>query len=182
MVLLICLSVGRDCREVNYMPRLSLLNDTSTSNLHSIPLVSAAVRDSQSYTNSGNDGFQLYADPGDSFDGDNDLPVFGFWGNNPGLLFPQDTVDPPIEVAKPFDSSDDGTTNAISSTGDFGRIQTSEGFSVQFTTANGNGVFAAQGIDTLGTSVPRDICLFSGDVTYTDMGESKKGSKKSRRE
>lgn len=178
------LVVSQIAREVNYMPRFSLLNTTSTNNLHSIPLVSAAVRDKQSYTNSDNVGYQLYNDPGDDFDSDNDLPVFGFWGNNPGILFPQEILTPPIEVAMPFSSSDEGTEGAITGTGDFGRIQTSEGFSVEFTTANGNGVFAAQGLDSLGAAVPRDICFFSGDVTYTDMGKSGKSGKgsKSRRE
>lgn len=175
------LVVSQIAREVNYMPRFSLLNATSTVNLHSIPLVSAAVRDQNSYTNGNNVGYQLYNEPGDSFDDTNDLPAFGFWGNNPGLLFQQDSmVAPPIKVAMPFDSSDIGTQGAITGTGDFGRIQTSEGFSVEFTTANGNGVFAANGLDSLGESVPRDICFFSGDVTYTDMGGSK--SSKSRRE
>ena len=85
-----------------------------------------------------------------------------------------------MSVLQSFARATHHTQGAITGTGDFGRIQTSEGFSVEFTTANGNGVFAANGLDSLGESVPRDICFFSGDVTYTDMGGSK--SSKSRRE
>mmetsp|Transcript_21366 Transcript_21366/g.61271 ORF Transcript_21366/g.61271 Transcript_21366/m.61271 type:complete len:337 (+) Transcript_21366:168-1178(+) len=167
--------VSQIAREVNYMPRITSLDGSEKNGReYSIPLVTAEVRTEAPLTSGKNVGYQLYQDPRDLKK--NEQPVFGFWGDNPGLLFDQGTATP-IGVAMPADPAETGAKGALTGTGDFGRIQTSEGFHVEFTTANGNGVFALFGSGS-GMGMPPNIgaCFFSGDVTYTEMGKGGKGS------
>ena len=155
------LYVSQIAEEVNYMPRITFLDENSDEPKHSIPLVSAEYSANPLVKEK---GYQLFEEPGDDLSPTGGLTAYGYWGDNPGTSRFDQSVTYPFEVARPseliMEGIMQGTAGVLAGTGAFGRIQTSEGFHVEFTTANGNGVIAR---------VDPDSCFFSGDVTYTKM-------------
>ena len=102
----------------------------------------------------------------------NPQAAYGYFGGNPGTSrFNQGDIfgtgaSYPFKVAVPGTSPEPGGANVLTGTGAFACVETSEGFRVEFNTANGNGVIA-QAIGGMG--MPPNACYFSGDVTYIKM-------------
>ena len=102
----------------------------------------------------------------------NPQAAYGYFGGNPGTSrFNQGDIfgtgaSYPFKVAVPGTSPEPGGANVLTGTGAFASVETSEGFRVEFNTANGNGVIA-QAIGGMG--MPPNACYFSGDVTYIKM-------------